>query len=218
MERTNKNILIEGAKALGIHLDENTVAALDLYLGELLKWNQKINLTAIRTESGIVQKHFLDSLSVLPFLPEGSSLLDMGAGAGFPGIPLKIVQPSLVITLIDSIRKKVDFQRHIIRLLDLKGIEAIQGRVQDKEVLQRLSERFDVVLSRGFADLRTFLTLGFPFLKKGGILLAMRGKMGNEETRSLSEEDQTAFQLRKKTSFLLPLSSLERTILLFEKQ
>ena len=217
MERTNRNLLIDGARVFGLHLDEKSVAALDLYLRELLKWNQKINLTALRTESGIVQKHFLDSLSVLPFLPETCSLLDMGAGAGFPGIPLKVVQPSLMITLIDSIRKKVDFQRHIIRVLGLKGIEAIQGRVQDKEILDRLGERFDVVLSRGFADLRTFLTLGFPFLKRGGILLAMRGKMDNEETRSLSEEDRTGFRLRKKASFLLPFSSLERTILLFEK-
>ena len=139
MEAENKDLLIEGAKTFGIDLDEKAIEAFGLYLKELLKWNQKINLTAIRSEKGIVLKHFLDSLSVYPYLPEHSFILDIGSGAGFPGIPLKIIQPSFEITLIDSVRKKVDFQRHIIRRLGLKGTEAIHGRVQDREILQRLA-------------------------------------------------------------------------------
>src|SRR4030042_5013646 len=99
-----------------------------------------MNLTAIRSEKGIVLKHFLDSLSVFPLLLKISSLLDIGSGAGFPGIPLKMIAPALEVTLIDSVQKKVDFQRHIIRTLHLKGIEAIHGRVQDQEVVQRLKE------------------------------------------------------------------------------
>jgi len=217
----NKKLLMEGAKVFGVHLDEKTVDAFELYLKELLKWNQKINLTAIRSEKGIVLKHFLDSLSVYPYLSNISSLsslLDIGSGAGFPGIPLKMVKPSIGITLIDSVRKKVDFQRHIIQMLGLKGIEAIHGRVQDKEILQCMRERFDMVISRAFSDLQTFLILSFPFLKKGSILLAMKGEVGSEEIRLLSETEGTRYRLQKTMPFFLPFSSFKRSFLLFEKQ
>jgi 16S rRNA (guanine527-N7)-methyltransferase len=217
MERESKDLLIEGATAFGIHLDERDVEAFDLYLRELLKWNQKINLTAIRSEKGIILKHFLDSLSAYPYLSKPSSLLDIGSGAGFPGIPLKMVDPFLEVTLIDSVRKKVDFQKHIIRTLGLKGIEAIHGRVQDKEVLQSMGGRFDFVISRALSDLQTLLILSFPFLKKGGVVLAMKGEMDRAEIRSLSKIEETRYRLQKTVSLLLPRSTFKRSILLFEK-
>lgn len=218
MEPENQNLLSEGAKAFGIHLDEKTLEAFDLYLKELLKWNEKINLTAIRTEKGIVLKHFLDSLSVLPYLPKAVSLLDVGSGAGFPGIPIKIIQSSYEVTLIDSVRKKVDFQRHIIRTLGLRAIEAIHGRLQDKEILQRLGGQFDTVISRAFSDIRTFLALGYPFLKKGGMLVVMKGEKGAEEIRLLSETEKTQYMLQETIPILLPFTSFKRSVFLFEKQ
>lgn len=217
MESENEELLVKGAEAFGIRLNQEQVESFDLYLRELLKWNQKINLTAIRSEKGIVLKHFLDSLSVFPYLSKTASLLDIGSGAGFPGIPLRIVQPSLEITLIDSVRKKVDFQRHIIRMLGLKGTEAIHGRIQDKEILQSMTERFDTVISRAFSNLQTLLLLAFPFLKKGGILLAMKGELEKEEIRLFSEEEETRYRLQRTASFVLPKSSFKRSILLFEK-
>ena len=217
MESENRDLLVEGAKAFGIRLNKNQVAAFDLYLRELLKWNQKINLTAIRTEKGIVLKHFLDSLSVHPYLSETVSLLDIGSGAGFPGIPLKIAQPPLEITLIDSVRKKTDFQRHIIRMLGLKGTQTIHGRIQDKDILQSMTGRFDTVISRAFSDLQNLLLLAFPFLKKGGILLAMKGDLDKEEIHFFSKGEEARYQLKKTASFFLPKSSFKRTILLFEK-
>ena len=217
MERESKDLLMEGATAFGIHLNEKDGEAFDVYLRELLKWNQKINLTAIRSEKGIVLKHFLDSLSVYPYLSKSSSLLDIGSGAGFPGIPLKMVDPFLEVTLIDSVRKKVDFQKHIIRALGLKGIQAIHGRVQDKEILQSMTERFDTVISRAFSDLQTLLLLAFPFLKKGGILLAMKGELEKEEIRLFSKGEETRYRLQTTASSFLPKSSFKRSILLFEK-
>jgi len=217
MELKNQDLLVEGAEAFGIRLNEKEVAAFDLYLRELLKWNQKINLTAIRSEKGIVLKHFLDSLSVSPYLSKTASLLDVGSGAGFPGIPLKIVQPSLEITLIDSVRKKVDFQRHILRMLGLKGIQAIHGRVQDKDILQGLTGQFDAVLSRAFSDLQSLLLLAYPFLKEGGILLAMKGELEREEIRLFLKREEARYRLQKTFTFLLPQSSFKRSILLFEK-
>jgi 16S rRNA (guanine527-N7)-methyltransferase len=218
MELENRHLLVEGAEAFGIRLNEKQVEAFDLYLEELLKWNRKINLTAIRSEKGIVLKHFLDSLSAYPYLSKPSSVLDIGSGAGFPGIPLKMVEPSLEIILIDSVRKKADFQRHIIRALGLKGIEAIHGRVQDKEIIQSFGERFDTVLSRAFSDLQTLLLLAYPFLKKGGILLAMKGERKGGEIQLLSKGEETRYRLQKTVSFLLPQSPFKRSILLFQKE
>jgi 16S rRNA (guanine527-N7)-methyltransferase len=217
MELENRHLLVEGAEAFGIRLNEKQVEAFDLYLRDLLKWNQKINLTAIRTEKGIVLKHFLDSLSAFPYLSKTASLLDIGSGAGFPGIPLKIVHPSLEITLIDSVRKKIDFQRHIIRMLGLKDTEAIHGRIQDKEILQSMTGRFDAVISRAFSDIQTLLLLAFPFLGKGGMLLAMKGELEKEEIRLFSEGKETRYRLQRTVSFFLPKSSFKRSILLFEK-
>jgi 16S rRNA (guanine527-N7)-methyltransferase len=122
------------------------------------------------------------------------------------------------MTLIDSVRKKVDFQRHIFRMLDLRGMEAVHGRVQDKKILQSLGGRFDMVISRAFSDLQKFLILSFPFLKKGGIALAMKGGAGSEETQLLSKIEETGYRFEKIISFSLPCSSLKRSILLFEKQ
>lgn len=217
METEHRDLLLEGAKTFGIRLNEKEVEAFDLYLRELLKWNQKINLTAIRSEKGIVVKHFLDSLSAYPYLSKPSSLLDIGSGAGFPGIPLKMVEPFLEVTLIDSVRKKVDFQKHIIRTLGLKGIEAIHGRVQDKEILQSMGGRFDFVISRAFSDLQTLLILSFPFLKKGGIVLAMKGEMNREEIPSLAKIEGIRYRLQKTVSLVLPGGTFKRSILLFEK-
>jgi 16S rRNA (guanine527-N7)-methyltransferase len=218
MEMENKKLLIEGARTFGVHLDETTVEAFDLFLRELLKWNQKINLTAIRSETGIITKHFLDSLSVHPCLPKSSSLLDIGSGPGFPGIPLKMVEPALEVTLIDSVRKKVDFQRHILRKLGLKGIDAIHGRVQESEILQRMGGRFDCVVSRAFSDLSTFLILSYPFLKERGIALAMKGELKGEEAVDSREGERVPYRMKETLTFTLPFTSLKRTILLFEKQ
>jgi 16S rRNA (guanine527-N7)-methyltransferase len=218
MKTENQNLLMEGSKFFGIDLDGKTVEAFDLYLKELLKWNQKINLTAIRSEKGIILKHFIDALSASPYLIQPLSLLDIGSGAGFPGIPLKIVKPLLEVTLIDSSRKKIDFQRHIIRTLGLRGIEAIHGRIQDQEILRGMGGQFDVATSRAFSDLQTLLILSFPFLKKGGRVLVMKGRIKNEEIPLYSKTQEIRYRYQKKVSFLLPQSSIRRSILLFEKE
>lgn len=213
MKPENRTLLIEGAKVFGINLAEKTIEDFELFLTELLKWNQKINLTAIRSEKGIVLKHFLDSLSVLPHLPEISSLLDIGSGAGFPGIPLKIISPNLEVTLIDSVRKKVDFQGHIIRTLGLTGIKAVHGRIQDKEILETLGGQWDGVIARAFSDLKTLMRLSHPFLKKGGTLLAMKGG----KIEPLSQTEKSLYRMQKEVQYVLPFSSIKRSLLLFER-
>jgi 16S rRNA (guanine527-N7)-methyltransferase len=218
MEAENRNLLVQGGKAFGIDLGEKTIEAFGRYLKELLKWNQKINLTAIRSEKDVVVKHFIDSFSVYPYLDQQSSVLDIGSGAGFPGIPLKMVQPALKMTLIDSARKKIDFQRHIVRVLGLKGVETIHGRVEDKRVLERLEGRFDITLSRAFSDLRTFLMVSFPLLKKKGMAIAMKGATDRQAIESLAEAEEPHYRLERSVFLTLPSTSFRRTILLFRKQ
>ena len=218
MDPENQRLLVEGAKSFGLSVDEKITNDFALYLKELFKWNQKINLTAIRTEEGVVLKHFLDSLSVHPYLLGTCRLLDIGSGAGFPGIPLKMVEPSLEVTLMDSVRKKVDFQRHLVRTLGLKGIEAIHGRAQDREVIQKLEGRFDAVISRAFSDLRTLLSLSAPFLGERGRVLAMKGEMKDQDLRLVLDQERGRYRLQTSTAFLLPFTTFKRTILIFEKQ
>jgi 16S rRNA (guanine527-N7)-methyltransferase len=218
VETEHRRLLIEGSNSFGLFPDGKTVGDFDLYLRELLKWNQKINLTAVRTEKEVVLKHFLDSISTIPYLPESGSLLDIGSGAGFPGIPLKIVKPGLRVTLIDSVRKKVDFQRHMIRILGLKEIEALHARVQNQDIPEQYREHFDVVVSRAFSDLQRFLKLSYPFLKRGGMALAMKGRWEGKETRPDSEARRPSYEPKGVHTFLLPFSQYERSILLFEKQ
>ena len=218
MEIENKNLLTQGARTFGVSLERKAAEAFEVYLQELLKWNQKINLTAIRTEREIVLKHFLDSLSVLPHLSGVSLLLDLGSGAGFPGIPLKIVRTSLRVTLVDSVSKKVDFQRHIIRTLGLRGIEAVHGRAQDQEILGRMKGQFDMVISRALSDTQTFLKLSAPFLKKGGRVLAMKADVSREEIPHHAEVEGDRYRPLETVSLILPFSSFKRCILIFEKQ
>ena len=218
MESVNRNLLVEGAMAFGVALEKEAVTLFDRYLTELLKWNQKINLTAIRTEKEIVLKHFIDSLSVYPYLEVPSSLVDLGSGAGFPGIPLKIVEPAFDVTLVDSVLKKVDFQRHVIRTLGLKGIEAIHSRVQEKGSPGKMAGRCDAVISRAFSDLSAFLRLAYSFLRKGGLAVAMKGEFDKREVDVTSESEGSRYTLQKAVPFCLPFSSFKRTILLFKKQ
>ncbi len=217
MEEENRRLLVTGARALGIELNRDSIEAFEVYLRELVRWNQKINLTAIRTEREIVLKHFLDSLCVSPHLGSISSLLDVGSGAGFPGIPLKVIHPNLKVTLIDSVRKKADFQRHVIRTLHLEGAETIHGRVQDKALLQTMEGRFDAVISRAFSSLQTFLTVAFPFLKQRGVAFAMKGSVPSEEALHLTGIAGSGYRLTDTIPLSVPSTSLKRSLLLFEK-
>ncbi|MBZ0221121.1 MAG: 16S rRNA (guanine(527)-N(7))-methyltransferase RsmG [Candidatus Methylomirabilis sp.] len=180
-DREKLEFIKKGALELGIDLSEAQGGAFLAYLRELKSWNRRINLTSIEEDRDILVKHFLDSLTPARFLAGVNSVLDMGAGAGFPGIPLKIAKPDLQVTLLDSVLKKVSFMRHMIRTLGLKGIEAIHGRAEANELKTRFAGSFDCVISRAFAELAAFSALAFPYLKPGGMLLAMKGPAVQDE-------------------------------------
>lgn len=173
------NLLIEGAATMGISLTRGQMNTFELYLKELNLWRKKINLTSREDDREIILKDFLDSLTVLKYLPQEISVLDLGSGAGFPGIPLRIVRPDLKMVLLEATRKKVFFLREVLRISKLSGVEV--RWTGEERGIEGLSAGFDFVLSRAFGSLMTFVSEGVGFLKKGGILLAMKGKRARKE-------------------------------------
>lgn len=170
-----KTLLRRGAEALGVVLSEEAQLRFIEYLKELRAWNKKVNLTAIEEEREIVIRHFLDSLTPSAFLEKAESLLDIGAGGGFPGIPLKIAMPSMYVCLIDSVSKKVHFMRHVIRKLGLPGIDAESIRAEDAGFIEKNRGRFDVVTSRAFTELKGFVEVALPYLSPNGRIIAIKG-------------------------------------------
>ncbi len=172
--------LIEGARELGITLSELQAAHLLRLLEELDQWNQRMNLTAIRERAQQITKHLLDSLSVQPYL-RGERIADVGTGAGFPGLPLAIVNPSLHFTLIDSTAKKLTFVEHVVQLLGLDNVEAVHTRAE----AYRSDERFDSIVSRAVGPVENFVKWTGHLCVGGGRLLAMKGRYPEQELAKL---------------------------------
>lgn len=180
------SMLEEGAKTLGAPMSPHACAQFMGYLRELKVWNARMNLTAIEADEDIVTRHFLDSLTPFALLKGVARLLDAGAGAGFPGIPIKIVRPDMAVTLLDSVSKKVIFMRHIARAIGIgPDIEAVAARLEDKAVVTRYAATFDAVISRAFTSLPAFLEMSLPYLAPGGIIIAMKGPKAIEEVAGL---------------------------------
>ena len=172
---TPRELLNSGATELGISLNVEQINSVFIYLAELKKWSLKINLTAIKDERDIVIKHVLDSLSYLRgfIAVPRLRLLDMGSGAGFPALPIKITHPEISITMVDSAKKKASFLRHIVRTLKLTEITVIDTRTE--ELSPQLLATFDVVTARAFADMKSAIAEGMPLLKPGGLMVLSRG-------------------------------------------
>jgi len=211
---TPRELLQSGAKELGIPLTIEQVNTLFIYLTELKKWNEKINLTAIKDEQDIIIKHVLDSLShVKAFAPApGLRLLDMGSGAGFPALPIKIAFPEISVSMVDSVKKKASFLRHIVRTLRLTSAEVFDVRTQ--ELPDALHATFDIVTARAFADMHAAIIAGVPFLKPGGMMVLSRGP---EELITLPEMTRAGVVMEKRIDLTLPHSDYKRSIWVFRK-
>jgi len=211
---TLRQILIDGAWAFGLILTGDQADACLVYLAELEKWNRKFNLTAIRDEREIVTKHFIDSFSYLMgFRPEsGLALLDMGSGAGFPALAIKIAAPVLSVTMVESAKKKGTFLRHIIRTLGLEDVRVLDMRTN--ELPSEHYARYDVVTARAFSDMETAIKEGKALLKPGGLLVLSRGPaeaVGDDIVAG------HGMMVLKRHEFILPGSGDPRALWVFEK-
>lgn len=211
---TTRELLISGAEELGLPLSIEQINSVFIYLAELKKWNKKINLTAINEERDIVIKHVLDSLSYIKGLnfAAGLTLLDMGSGAGFPALPIKIVHSEIAVTMVESIKKKAAFLRHIIRTLKISGIYVVDKRTE--ELANSYYSSYDVVTARAFADMNSAIASGAPFLKSGGRMVLSRGP---EENISAHEVEKHGMILERKIDMTLPHSDYKRAIWVFSK-
>jgi 16S rRNA (guanine527-N7)-methyltransferase len=176
-------MLEEGARKLGVEFNAEQIELFLIYLVELKKWNKKINLTSIVEDEKIVSSHFLDSMSCLVSkrISPASKMVDLGAGAGFPGIPLKIACPPLCLTLIDSSKKKADFLKFLVKKLKLKNVEVVCKRAEEFAKASSNREDYDIVVARAVSFLPVLIEYSLPLLKIGGALIAQKGRKDEEE-------------------------------------
>ncbi len=213
--------LAQDAQALfNVHLTGRQALALTTYERELLEWNQKFNLTAIRDVAGIRTKHFLDSFScVLAWRANPPArLIDIGTGAGFPGIPLKIIYPNTQVTLVESVGKKAMFCQHIVRLLGLEKVEVIQARAEDLGQMREHREQYDWGVARAVANLRVLAEYLLPLVQMGGVMLAQKGESGPAEVHAAeSAINLLGGKVRQLLPVTLPGVVEERHLVLVDK-
>lgn len=188
-------ILKKGLLQLGISPSDDRLNVFALYLSELKKWNTAYNLTGIRDEKGIIIKHFLDSLLYLKFIPHGfARIADVGSGAGFPGIPLKIVRPELEMFLIEPSAKRAAFLRHITRQIHMDRIEIIEKRVEEINASEELKDTVDVAVTRALFTVKEFVHKASHIVRPGGIFILSKGPRVREELKKARDLEYELFK------------------------
>ena len=199
----SSSALLQGLDQLNLELEANVVGRLLGYADFLLKWNKTYNLTAIRDSHGVIVKHLLDSLSVLPFCPHGS-VLDIGAGAGLPSVVLAVANPDLSVTAIDSNSKKTRFLQQCVYHLKLTNLRVLHQRAENLSP----DDPYDFVVSRAFASLEDFFQVAMPVTKPSGLILAMKGRYPHEELEAAG----TMCDIKTINSLTVPFLDEERHI------
>ena len=217
-------LLARGASELGLFLDADQLARFETYYRQLADWNERMNLTSVIQYEEVQVKHFLDSLTVLPALgkslPAGARVVDVGAGAGFPGLPLKLASPGITLALVESTGKKATFLRHMVETLALNDVEVLTGRAEELGHRPELRESYDVALARGLARLPTLLECTLPFTRGGGMVAAW--KHGGDGLRAELDSARRALQVlggRVRSIYPVKATGLEdnRVVVIIEK-
>lgn len=212
-------VLKEGLQELSIGVQDRIIEDFVTYKQELLEWNRKIDLTTITRPEEIAVKHFIDSLIPSKFIKEGAFVMDIGSGAGFPGIPLKILRQDLKVLLLEATQKKYTFLKHIIRLLQLNGITAVNQRAEEPGFRSVMKGTIDVVISRAFARIVDFFDIARHYVKETGAIIGMLGK---EWKAAIDEVEPVlklnGFILSKKEEYYLPFQMGTRVIAVIEKK
>ena len=210
--------LKEEAMQFGIELLEKEQDNFYNYMKLLLDWNEKINLTAITEPKEVITKHFVDSLSITQYINEIDRILDIGTGAGFPGIPLKIVLEKNEITLLDSLNKRINFLNEVIEKLELKNIQAIHGRAEEFNKIDGNRESYDIVVSRAVAKLNVLLEYMLPFVKLNGRCICMKSADIDEELKEAKNAIKIlGGEIEKIDEITLKNTDIKRKIIVIKK-
>lgn len=203
---------------LNLTLTEEQIEKFYNYMNLLIEWNKKINLTAIVEPKDIILKHFIDSLTIEKYIKKGETIIDVGTGAGFPGIPLKIAREDLKITLADSLNKRINFLNEVINKLDLKNIETIHTRAEELGKNKKYREKFDIATSRAVANMSTLSEYLIPFIKVKGRCICMKSSDIDTELENAKKAiNILGCEIESKDKFNLPNSDLGRSVIILRK-
>ena len=210
--------LEQKARQIQINLDEKQVDQFYKYMELLLEWNEKINLTAITEPKEIILKHFIDSITISSYINNDEKVLDIGSGAGFPGVPLKILKKESEFTLLDSLNKRINFLTNVIQNLNLEKIRAVHGRAEEFIKISGERESYDIVTSRAVAKLNVLLEYMLPFTKIGGKCICMKAFEIDEELKEAKNAIEIlGGKLEKVDIVTLPESNIKRKIVIIKK-
>ena len=209
---------VQRLKDFNIKINDEQIKKFMNYMNLLLEWNEKINLTAITQPEEVKLKHFVDSLTVLKYINDDDKVIDIGTGAGFPGIPLKIMKENTKITLLDSLNKRINFLNIVIETLNLRNIQAIHGRAEEIARNKLYREKYDVAVSRAVANLSTLSEYMLPFVKVGGKCICMKGANVNEEIEKAKNAiKELGGEIERVDNFYLSDNDNERNIIIIRK-
>jgi len=210
--------LIENSAKIDIELTSSQIKKFYDYMQLLLEWNEKINLTAIIEPEEVITKHFIDSITIQKHIKENSHIIDVGTGAGFPGVPLKIIREDINVTLLDSLNKRIIFLKEITKKLELEKVQTMHGRAEEMGRDNCYREKYDAVVSRAVASLNSLLEYTSPLVKVNGKIICMKGpKLEEELKQSQNAIGLLGVELDKTEKIILPDTDMERNILILKK-
>lgn len=214
----NKQLLKDLSKQINIELTDEQINKFEKYQDLLLEWNEKINLTAITEEDDIIIKHFVDSLTISKYFNDNDKIIDVGTGAGFPGIPLKIIKENMKVTLLDSLNKRIIYLNDVVEKLELTNVETIHGRAEELSRKKEYREQYDVVTARAVANLKILSEYCIPFIKVGGMFVCMKGSNIDEELNLAKDHiKELGCEIEKIEEITLPNTDMKRNIIIIKK-
>jgi len=214
----NKELLKEKTSKINIVLSDDKIEKFETYMNLLQEWNEKINLSSIIEDEEIIDKHFIDSLMIQRYIKGDESIIDIGTGAGFPGIPIRIVNDDIKLTLLDSLNKRIKFLECVCEEIKLNNVEFIHGRTEEIAHLEKYREKYDIATARAVARLNVLLEYCLPYVKVNGIFICMKSSDIDDEL----EEAKNALKIlggkiEKVDEFTLPDTDIKRKIIIIRK-